>query len=97
MGRLFVMNFDGKVRAEQFTLHAFDAVFRSWDRDQEDVHLQDILRAEFDADTASFAVTLDNFESGTTHSVSSPLCVVFRLKPANFAAKDSMIDSLLPL
>ena len=91
------MDFDGEVRAKQLALHAFDAVFRSWDCDQKDVHLQDILRAEFDADTASFAVTLDNFESGTTHSVSSPLCLVYRLKPANFAAKDSMIGSLLPL
>ena len=78
MGRLLVMDLDGEVRAEQLTLHAFDAVFRSWGRDQKDVHLQDILRAEFDADTAAFAVTLDNFESGTTHSVLSPLFLIFR-------------------
>jgi len=63
------MNLDGKVRAKQLALHALDAVFRPWDCNQEDVHLQDILRAEFDADTATLAVTLDDFESGTTHSV----------------------------
>ena len=63
------MNLDGEVRAKQFALHALDAVFRSWGCDQEDVHFQDILRAEFDADTATLAVSLDDFESGTTHSV----------------------------
>ena len=63
------MNLDGEIWAKQFALHAFDAVFWSWGCDQEDIHLQDILRAEFDADTATFAVTLDDFESGTTHSV----------------------------
>ena len=63
------MNLDGEVRAKQFTLHALDAIFWPWNCDQEDVHLQDILRAEFDADTATLAVTLDDFESGTTHSV----------------------------
>jgi hypothetical protein len=66
------MDLDGEVRAEQFTLHALDAVFWSWDRDQEDIHLQDILRTEFDADTATFAVAFDNFDSGTTHSDLSP-------------------------
>jgi hypothetical protein len=80
MDRLLVMDLDGEVRAKQLALHAFDAVFRPWGCDQEDVHLQDILRAEFDADTASFAVALDDFESGTTHSVLSPLCLVSRLK-----------------
>ena len=73
MDRLLVMDLDGEIWAEQFTLHALDAVFRSWGSDQKDIHLQDILRAEFDADTATFAVTLDDFESGTTHSGSSPL------------------------
>jgi hypothetical protein len=63
------MDLDGEVRAEQLALHAFDAIFRSWCCDQEDVHLQDILRTEFYADTATLAVTLDDFESGTTHSV----------------------------
>jgi hypothetical protein len=63
------MNLDSEVRAKQFALHALDAVLRSWNCDQEDVHLEDILRAEFDADTATLAVTLDDFESGTTHSV----------------------------
>ena len=63
------MNLDGEVRAKQFALHALDAIFRPWNCYQEDVHLQDILRAEFDADTATLAVTLDDFESGTTHSV----------------------------
>ena len=63
------MNFDGEVRAKQLALHALDAIFWSWNCNQEDIHLQDILRAEFDADTATFAVTLDDFESGTTHSV----------------------------
>jgi hypothetical protein len=78
MGRLFVMDLDSEVRAEQFTLHALDAVFRSWGGDQEDVHLQDILRAEFDAYAAAFAVALDDFESCTTHSGSSPLGLNFR-------------------
>jgi len=68
MGRLFVMDLDGEVRAKQLTLHAFNAIFRSRGRDQEDIHFQDILRTEFDADTAAFAVSLDDFESGTTHS-----------------------------
>ena len=71
------MDFDGEVWAKQFTLHAFDAVFRSWNCDQEDVHLQDILRAEFDADAAAFAVALDDFQSGTTHSGLSPLTFGF--------------------
>jgi len=78
MGRLLVMDLDSEVRAEQLTLHALDAVFRSWGCDQEDVHLQDILRAEFDAYAAAFAVTLDDFESCTTHSGSSPLYMGFR-------------------
>jgi hypothetical protein len=90
------MNFDGEVRAKQFTLHALDAIFRSWGCDQKDIHLQDILRAEFDADTATFAVTLDDFESGTTHSGLSPLFLDFRMLLANFAAQDSMIVSLVP-
>jgi hypothetical protein len=96
MGRLLVMDLDGEVRAEQFALHAFDAIFRSRGCDQKDIHLQDILRAEFDADTASFAVSLDNFESGTTHSDSSPLYMIFRVKLGNFAAQDSMIVCLVP-
>ena len=78
MGRLLVMNLDSEVRAEQLALHALDAVFRSWGRDQENVHLQDILRAEFDAYAATFAVTLDDFDSCTTHSGSSPLSLNFR-------------------
>lgn len=90
------MDLDCEVWAKQFTLHAFDAVFRSWGCDQKDVHLQDILRTEFDADTATFAVALDDFESGTTHSGSSPLGLIFRLEPANFAAKDSMISAPVP-
>ena len=77
MGRLLVMDLDGEVRAKQFALHALDAIFRSWNCDQEDIHLKDVLRAEFDADTAAFAVSLDDFESGTTHSGSSPLYMVF--------------------
>jgi hypothetical protein len=80
MVRLLVMDFDGEVRAEQLALHALDAVFRTRGCDQEDVHLQDILRAEFNADAAAFAVALDNFESGTTHSGLSPLYLVFRRK-----------------
>jgi len=80
MGRLLVMDLDGEVRAEQFALHAFDAVFRPWGCDQEDVHLQNILRAEFDADAAAFAVALDDFESGTTHSDLSPYMRYFLLK-----------------
>jgi len=91
------VDFDGKVRAKQFALHALDAVFRSWDSDQKDIHLQDILRAEFDADTATFAVTLDDFESGTTHSGSSPLYLIFSVNVAKFAAQDSMIARLVPL
>jgi hypothetical protein len=90
------MNLDGEVRAKQFTLHAFDAVFWPWGCDQKDVHLQDILRTEFDADTATFAVTLDDFESGTTHSGLSPLFLDFRMLLANFAAQDSMIAPLVP-
>ena len=54
------MDFDGKVRAKQFALHALDAVFRSWGSDQKDIHLQDILRAEFDADAAAFALCREN-------------------------------------
>ena len=77
MGRLLVMDLDGEVRAQQLALHAFDTIFRSRGRDQEDIHLQDILRTEFDADTAAFAVSLDDFESGTTHSGSSPLFWVY--------------------
>ena len=90
------MNLDGEVRAEQFTLHALDTVFWSWNRDQEDIHLEDILRTEFDADTATFAVALDNFDSGTTHSDLSPCILGFYAKRVNFAAKDSMITTLVP-
>jgi len=79
MGCLLVVDLDGEVRAKQFTLHALDAIFRSWSCDQEDVHLQDILRTEFDADAATFAVPLDDFESGTTHSGLSPLFLDFRM------------------
>jgi len=71
------MNLDGEIRAKQLTLHALDAIFRSWNCNQEDVHLQDILRAEFDADAAAFAVALDDFQSGTTHSGLSPLTFGF--------------------
>jgi hypothetical protein len=78
MGLLLVMDFNGEIRAKQFTLHALDAIFRSWGCDQEDIHLQDILRAEFDAYAAAFAVALDDFESCTTHSGSSPLGLNFR-------------------
>ena len=63
------MNLDGEGRAKQFTLHAFDTVFWPWGCHHKDVHLQDRLRQELDADTATFAVALDDFESGTTHSV----------------------------
>ena len=73
------MDFDCEVWAKQFALHAFDAVFWSWNCDQEDVHLQDILRAEFDADAAAFAVAFDDFQSGTTHSGLSPLFLDFRM------------------
>jgi hypothetical protein len=78
------MNLDGEVRAKQFTLHALDAVFRPWNCDQKDVHFEDILRAEFDADAAAFAVTLDDFESGTTHSGLSPLFLDFRVVVSEF-------------
>ena len=76
MGLLLVMDLDGEVRAEQLALHALDTIFRPWNRDQEDVHLQDILRAEFDADAAALAVALDDFDSCTTHSGLSPLSLV---------------------
>ena len=78
------MDLDGEVRAKQFALHALDAIFRPWGCDQEDIHLQDILWAEFDADTATFAVTLDDFESGTTHSGLSPLFLDFRIDVSEF-------------
>jgi len=78
------MNLDGEVRAKQLTLHALDAIFRSWRCDQEDIHLQDILRAEFDADTAAFAVSLADFESGTTHSGSSPFFFDYRTIDGDF-------------
>jgi hypothetical protein len=82
------MDLDSEVRAKQFTLHALDAVFRPWNCYQEHVHLQDVLGTEFDADTATFAVALDNFESGTTHSGLSPLSLgIYLLNTANFAAK----------
>jgi hypothetical protein len=67
-----VVDFDGKVRAQQFTLHALDAILGARDSDQEDVHFQDVLRAELDADAAALAVAFDNFESGTAHSGWSP-------------------------
>jgi hypothetical protein len=90
------VNLDGKVRAEQLALHALNAILRSRSRDQEDIHLQDILRAELDTDAAALAVLLDDFDSGA-HSVWSPLSVVFRLQLANFAAKDSMIVVSVPV
>jgi hypothetical protein len=67
-----VVDLDGKVRAQQLALHALDAILGAYDFDQEDVHFQDFLRAEFDADAASLAVAFDHFESGTAHSGWSP-------------------------
>jgi hypothetical protein len=76
MDRLLVMDLDSEVRAEQFALHALDAVFRSCNLDQKDIHLQDVLGTELDADAAAFAVALDYFQSGTTHSGLSPLSLM---------------------
>jgi hypothetical protein len=67
-----VVDFDGKVRAQQFALHALDAILGACDFHQKDVHLQDVLRAERDADAASLAVAFDDFESGAAHSGWSP-------------------------
>jgi hypothetical protein len=96
MGRLLVMDLDGEVRAKQLALHALDAVFRSRGCDQEDVHLKDILRAEFDADAAAFAVALDNFQSGTTHSGSSPFSVYFCGTKRILRRKDSTSGQATP-
>jgi hypothetical protein len=90
------MDFDCEVWAKQFTLHAFDAVFRSWDCDQENIHLQDILRAEFDADAAAFAVAFDDFDSCTTHSGWSPLYLDFSLKQRILRRKDSTSGQATP-
>jgi hypothetical protein len=67
-----VVDLDRKVRAQKFALHALDAIFGACDFDQEDVHFQDILRTERDADAASLAVAFNDFESGTAHSGWSP-------------------------
>jgi hypothetical protein len=67
-----VVDLDCKVRAQQFALHALDAILGAYDFDQEDVHFQDVLRAELGADAASLAVALDHFDSGTAHSGWSP-------------------------
>jgi hypothetical protein len=66
------MDLDCKVRAQQLALHALDAIVGAYDFDQEDVHFQDFLRAEFDADAAALAVAFDDFESGAAHSGWSP-------------------------
>ena len=76
MGRLLVVDFDSEVRAQQLALHTLDAVFRPCNLNQEDVHFQDVLRAELDADAAAFAVALDYFQSGTAHSGLSPLSLI---------------------
>jgi hypothetical protein len=67
-----VVDLDGKVGAKKLALHALDAVLGTRDFDQENIHLQDILRAELDADAAPLAVAFDHFESGTAHSGWSP-------------------------
>jgi hypothetical protein len=67
-----VVDLDGKVRAQQFALHALDAIFGTYDLDQKNVHFQDFFRAELDADAASLAVAFDHFESGAAHSGWSP-------------------------
>jgi hypothetical protein len=75
-----VVDLDGEIWAQQFALHALDAVFWARHFDQEDVHFQDILRAERDANAAALAVAFDYFESGTAHSGWSPffnLAVLF--------------------
>jgi hypothetical protein len=76
-----VVDLDGKVRAQQFALHAFDTILRACDFDQEDVHFQDVLRAELDADAAPLAVAFDHFESGAAHSGWSPFFIFTEFFP----------------
>jgi hypothetical protein len=66
------VDLDGEIRAKQLALHALDAIFRSGNLNQEDVHLQNIFRTELGADAAPFAVALDYLNSCTAHSGLSP-------------------------
>jgi hypothetical protein len=76
-----VVDLDGKVRAQQFALHALDAIFGACDFDQKDVHFQDVFRTELDADAAPFAVAFDHFESGAAHSGWSPFFIFAEFFP----------------
>jgi hypothetical protein len=61
------VDFDGKVRATQFALHALDAILRTCHLHQERIHLENVLGAELDADTASLAIPFNDFDSRTAH------------------------------
>jgi hypothetical protein len=56
------VNFDGEVRAAQFTLIACNTGVCISDLDNECVHLKNFGGAEFNTDAAPLAVSLDDFD-----------------------------------
>jgi hypothetical protein len=73
------VNFNGKVRAPQFALHAGDAGFGFYHLDQKRIHLQDLGGAEFRTNATPLAVPFDNFDFRTAHYPFSPFIRVGRL------------------
>jgi hypothetical protein len=55
-------DFNGKVRAAQFALHALDAGFQILDHGLRALHLKNLRRAKLDTDVTSLAVLLVDFD-----------------------------------
>ena len=70
------MNFDGEVRAAQFTLIACNAGISIGDLDNKGIHLQNLGGAEFNTNTAPFTIFLDDLDFRfRAHERLSPLNV----------------------
>jgi hypothetical protein len=61
------VDFDRKIGAAQFALHATDTGFRSDNLGQKAVHFQYVCGTEFYANTATFAVSFNDFQAWGTH------------------------------
>jgi hypothetical protein len=71
------VNFDGKVRAAQFTLITCDTGISISDLDNKCIHLQNLGGAEFNTDTAALAIFLDDLDFRfRAHERLSPLHVI---------------------
>jgi hypothetical protein len=71
------VNFDGKVRATQFTLITSDTCISIGYLDNKCVHLQNLGGTELNTDTAPFTVFLDDLDFRfRAHERLSPLHVI---------------------